>query len=435
MQNIGFVPFRAQPQSTWTIADVRNALDEHEEGRFYDSAALAEAFGRDSHITSDLRTLVDSIAARSDVGGLPFSVDSSDDGDQRRAQTVANQVSGLWWDVFPESVISQVGRDATLLGVSVGRITWAVVDGLWIPKLHPLPAQHLEWRDFERRWVYQTEDKGELTVTPGDGRWFLHLPYGERSYMHGAVRALGTPFALRGFTEVDWARYNEKHGSPQLAIKEPHFASDDIESQGTANTIYAQAVNMAREGLLRMPQGEDGQTGWDAKWLELTGRNWETFQAQLKRLDDVVSVILTGRGMNRETALGGDGETAATRVATERLLSLTGPLSTTAREQVWKPFGQRNIANWDDRLAPWGRWNVVPPVDLKARAEILDKAADAATKLSVLGADVEPIFREFQIQPKPGAEIGAPPPPVAGPPKGDEVDVDVSDLDDGEEAA
>lgn len=438
MQDIGFRPFRAQPQSSWTIADVRHALDEHEEGRFYNSAALADAFGRDSQIVSDLSTLVDSIAARSDVGGLPFSVDPSDDGDQRRAKAIAKQVAPLWWDVFTESVISQVGRDATLLGVSVGRITWHEIGNLTVPRLHPLPVQYLEYREHERRWVYLTEDKGELTVTPGDNKWFLHLPHGERSWMRGAVRPLGIPYALRGFTEVDWARYNEKHGSPQLAIKEPWFATDDVQSNGTANTIYSQAANMSREGILRLPTGQQhDENGWDAKWLELVGNTWETFQAQLKRLDGVISVILLGRDSNRESALGGDGERAADRVATERLSALAGPLATTAREQIWKHFGDQNIPNWDERLAPWGRWNVVPPVDRSTRAETLDRAADAAGKWAALGADIEPIFDEFQIQKKPGAELGAPPPPApdAGPPKGDEVDVDVSDLDEDEEAA
>src|SRR4051812_10099348 len=42
--------------ATWTVSDVRNALDSHEFGMFVDSSTLVDAMGRDDRITGCLNT-------------------------------------------------------------------------------------------------------------------------------------------------------------------------------------------------------------------------------------------------------------------------------------------------------------------------------------------------------------------------------------------
>lgn len=411
--SLRFAPMMVERQSAWDVAQVKAALDEHEEGRFFESAKLFGAFGRDSQIATDLGTLASSFSARADVGGLPFAVDPSDSGDQRRAGAIATKVQRLWWDVITEQHIDIVVKETAGLGAHISEITWRSEFGQWVPVLHPLPPDFLEYREFERRWVYHTQN-GEVTVTPGDGRFFFHQAASRQTWMTGAVRALGVPFVLGTFSYDDWSRYNEKHGLPVLAVNEPYYAADDVDAADGVGTIYKQAQNLSSEGIFRLPQGQDREGSWDAKWLELVGRSYDSFRLMLERLDSVKSMVVLGRPTERK-ALGGDGESEQARAATEKLVFLANGLATSIRDQIWKPWGRFNEPNWDDRLAPWGRWNLRPKPDLKARAEILDKAADAAGKLKVLGADIDPIFAEFDIQ---MSQLGP-----------DEIDVDLSELE------
>lgn len=414
-----FVPLSVTPQSSWTLRGARAALDAHETGDFSQSALLADALPRDGQMFADIQTRVRAIAARADEGGLPFEVQPSDRGDQRRAKSVAKKVKEWWWDVFTEQALTAILRDSLLLGVAVAAVEWVLQgtgsDAVRLPKIHHLPAHNLFYREWERKWFYLTE-QGEVEVVPGGpapggASWLLHLPHGDRSFMWGAVRALGIPFVVRAFSYDDWTRYNEKHGLPALAVKEPHFASDDVNASAGANTIYQQAREMTSQAIFRLPQGEDGQTGWDAKWLELVGNTWETFQGLLKRTDSVITIVLHGRAPESAGKLGGDGEGGREQVRSEYLAADAGGLGTTTRDQVLKPWGRLNDPAWDDKLAPWGRWNTTPKANAKVRAETLDVAADAIGKLVALGADPAPLFDEFRLtkikepEPKPAQPV------------------------------
>jgi hypothetical protein len=399
------IPQTYYPQSNWTVGAVRSALDRHELGDLYDSARLVDWMGRDPRIHGDLGTRVRALAARS---GLPFTVEPSNEADQRRAAAVAKQVSALWWNVLPEEVIAQLLADAIMLGVCVAMLEW---DGPQRDRLHvmPLPAHNLCWDEWAGHWYYQTRD-GREVVTPGDGRWFLHLPHGQRSWMRGAVRPLGHLSVARYLSQRDWDRHCEKHGMPVLAVREPAFAQDDV-SNGVA-AFYDQFRNLGSETVLRLPQGSGAPgDGWEAKWLETTAQGWQSFQGRLARLDSDVSVVLLGRdAASADKALGGDGEAERGRVRIEYLASDAEPLTTSLRDQVWMPWGRVTQANWDDSLAPWGRWNTRPPADLSRRAATLSVLGDAIGKLTGQGVDPKPLIEEFQLTQIAGAKPQDPTP-------------------------
>ena len=215
--------------------------------------------------------------------------------------------------------------------------------------------------------------------------------------MAGAVRALGTAFVDASDTESDWARHDQKHGLPILQIEEPHFGADDVEQgagAGGASTFYDQFQEIG-EGVLRLPQpqGTD-ERGWAARWMELSQSSWASFPAHLKRTSELSRRVLLGRDSS-EVAKGGDGESAMGRIKMEFLASDAEPLAVTLREQVWKPFGRFNYANWSDELAPWGRWDTRPKADMHKRAETLLKAAEAMVKLREVGVETDEIWREF----------------------------------------
>lgn len=395
---------------SWSISRARSAIDAHEEGDFSESAMLAKSSKRFYRIAGALNTRTGALKARA---GLPFQVERSDRGDQRKTQTVADRMRDLWWDVCPETVIAQHHEDAVQLHRSVGYLEWTVVKvgtrREKIPLLHHLPASGLHYRDFERAWYYTTAD-GPERVTPGDGFWFLHEAAETRPPFGGTILPLGMMYPLSTLTERGWARWCEKHGLATLAVKEPAFAADDVEAKAA---FYEQFRKLGSEPVLREPQSSAGE-GWEARWLEAMGGGWQSFRGFLEYVGDASEYTVTGMTPRGDQPVGGDGESVRERVRVEHLAGDAEPMSTSLRDQVWKPWGRENYDGWEDDTAGWGRWDTRPPADLVVRADILAKAADLIPRLGALGADTEALLDEFRV-PRPKKTEQKQPMPQADP--------------------
>lgn len=404
--------FYSEPTSTWTPATIRCALDEHEAGRFYTSACLADAVMRDARVMRGLRRRVTKLASRS---ALPFKVEAAEGGDGRIREAVRARTEVLWWDAHDEATLAAILRDAILLGLGLGWVSWERTAGEWRPRLHYLPAHGLMWQPWDRRWTYTTREGELLDVRPGDGTWFLYLPFGEFSWMWGALRCVGLPFLMRQDAFVHWARFDERHASPMLKVKEPHFATDDVELPDGSTTTQANAFYAAlRPGpnvAVRCPQGQgpDGG-GWDVEWMELEGKSHEAIDAFIDRLSADIDLALLGSDSDG-AAKGGDGELAAETMKVEDLATDAETLTTALREQVWKADVAFNYGPDKTDAAAWGRWTTRPAVDALKRAETLDKAGDAMGKLAPLGVDCTPVAAEFGLA-APGG-VKAPPAPAA----------------------
>lgn len=391
-----------EPLSDWTVALVRAALLEHERGSMRTSARLADAMGRDAEVAGALSVRVRALSSRS---ALPFRVDASDEGDGRKIEAVRRRQEQLWWHSLPEEVTAAVLRDAIMLGVAVGWISWTEEAGEWIPRLQWLPPHGLTWergRGGEPDgWWYQPEAGERERVTPGDGRWFLYLPGGARSWLGGAVRTCAIPWLARAFTLRDWMRYGEKHGLPILSVSEPHWAHDDVEgvagADGThASQFYSQFSTLPNEAVLRMPMGADKDAGaWDAKWLEPTADTWETFRGLIDRCRGDIHMAILSRDA-QSAPRGGDGEVSVERVRVETLSTDAETLTSAYRDQVWVPWATYNYD--EGRAAGWGRWDTRPPPDMRARADTLAALSGAVVALASQGVDVRPVLAEFGLQ-------------------------------------
>lgn len=399
--------------SEWAIGAVRLALADHEEGNFETSAQLAEAMLRDPQIAGDLHARVRELASRS---ALPFCVEPSDEGDGRKRKAVADQQEALWWTAHPESTIAAIQRDRIMLRVAVGWIEWLRDASSWTPVLHHLPAHGLRREDGG--WLYRDGEGIDHEVTPGDGKWFLDLADGDRSWMMGAVRPLGIPFALDYLVLRAFAQFCERHGLPVLAVMEAYAATDNVEgADGAGSKVFYQRFQRAlKGGILRLPQPRDKETpGWDAKWLELSSESWKAMEQLLLELRRRKSYALLGRDQERKTSLGGDGEASQKQVKSEHLSSDAETLSTSLREQVWKPWALYNhgAAN----LAGWGRWDTRPAADLAARAGTLKTGGEALALLEAQGVDTDDVIAELGLKRRAGWKAPDPnaKPPVAPP--------------------
>lgn len=406
----------------WRPATVRAALDDLESGVFYSAATLAESVGRDCVVGGALAARVRALASRY---ALPFSVVAGI-GDGRRREAIRRRVEELTWTSVPERVIDPVLRDAVMLGAAVGRIWWERSASEWVPHLMHLAPHGLEWHEWSGTWTYTTRDGQRLQVTPGDGTWFLHLPHGTRSFMSGAIRAVAEPWLSRRYAARDEARWCERHGMPVLAVEEPFSATDDVEgTDGTqADQVYSGLRNgMGSGAVIRLPQPQSkDENGWRAQWLELQGRSFDGMQQSMARCARDIETRLLGRAQDGG-AKGGDGELASEVHRNEYLSSDAEALTTTIRDQVWKPFVAYNYGAEFD-LAPWGRWDTRPTPDMERRARVLKTLGESLPLLVAVGIDVAPVLEEFGLQAPDGVEAHELPAaaPAAPAPDGEEPD-------------
>lgn len=418
------------PLARWTVPAVLAVLASFEDGDFSDAAMLADAMLRDPQIAGDLGARVRALASRS---ALPFALEPSGDGDGRKRQAVADRMAELWWLAHPEATIAAVDRDAIVLAASVGWIEWLKDSREWAPRLHPLPAHGLRFQDHDKTFHYQGGDGVDHLVTPGDGKWFLHLPHGPRSWLMGALRPLAIPFALDPLTLQAFASFCKRHGLPVLGVKEPHRASDDVESGGaTAGAaspsakenvaaFYREVMKGLEAGVLRLPRGDTPEGDWDAKWLEAKSSSYTSFKDLLVELRRRKSLALTGRDGEKQSALGGDGEDNDAQRRFEGLSYDAESLTTSLRDCVWKPYALFNYG--DANLAAWGRWQTRPPKDISGRVTTLNTAGDALEKLEAQGVDSDPLVAELGLKRRPGwkpPDLSAPPVVPATDPTEDE---------------
>lgn len=413
-----------EPVTRWTYDKINRALDQHEVGDFSLSAPLADAFGRDDRISACINTRLEAILGRH---GAAFSIEPSDRGDQRRAKAIAKDVESWWHDFVTEKAERRILRDKVLLGISISRIEWTAKDGRWYPRPRPWPMQYVHWDD-SRKCFLATAQEGVFEVHEGDPNWLICALSEERSWMDGAVRSLGLPFLLRTFDWRDWARFNERHGMPVIAIEEPAEADEDAKA-----TFFSGMKNMGRGGVVRLPQMSDGvgnKTGFKVDFIEAKATSWETFKAFGERLEVAIAVRLLGQ--NLTTEVQGGSRAAATvhdRVRQDYMDADAEGLSTDLREGALKPWVSYHYPpSVSTDAAPWPNWNTDAPEDRTALADTGVKAGTAVRQFRELGVrvDLDAFFQRLGIPMLPGKPVEdpeappTPPAPPAGEPGGDE---------------
>lgn len=407
--------------SSWTVGSVKSALNEHEDGYFTNSATLIDWMGRDERISGDLDTRTSALVGKSGVG---FAIEAPKDPPNAvRAAEYAKKVERWWFKALPESTQKRLLADGVMGGMSYGPITWEAKDGVWQPTVHPWHLSDLYFDMATGQYMAQTLD-GVVPVIPGTGEWFLYLPSGDRSWMSGAVRALGLLAIASNFTFQDWAHFCERHGKPIMAVKEPPGARDEATA---AAAFYESLRELGSSGLLKEPQ-DSAEQGWEVRLIESAAKSWETFQAFLVRCDTAKSIRLLGQNLSTEVTGGSFAATQAhLRVRQDKLDGDAEGLSTTYREQVIIPWGRFNEKAWADDDAPWPVWNTGVPEDLVQKSQTMVNVGTALSSFRQNKAPVDQVaFLEgFGVPLLPDAkeQMAEPtPPPVVAPPAPDKDD-------------
>ncbi len=414
--------------ATWNPPMLRAALLDHEQGEFAVSAVLADHIRRDPRVfaTLDQRVL--------GTLGLPYTTDPSSDTRQRsKAKEIAKRVHAWWFTAFPESVLAEVLMWRILMGFAVGELVYQYVEDLdeWRPRLVVHHPSFVRYRPpgsmaLKSGWFLQTT-KGEIEITPGDGRWFLFAYASERPWMHGAVRAIAEPWLSATYAKRDWNRRTEIEGIGVRQAKVP--AQHDTDA---AKKFVGQVRNLGVETTLIVPDGY----GFEMSATQLAAA--QSFDALINRCHTDITIALLGQNLTTQVS-GGSFAAASVHalVLLDRVKADVAGLATACREQILKPWGRLNVEGWKDDLAPWPRWDASLPGDLQARAQTLLTLGQAMSSLTPAGLrPTEDTFERFGVEEVEDDERATEPAPPPQPePPTDEPTTDEPLVDDDEDEA
>lgn len=388
----------------WSVADIRQALDDHAIGIFQSAAMLSDAVIGDDRVQAALGSRVGALF------GLEQMYTAA-------ANDTDGEVLAAWKTALPRASLSpltgnslqEVKRWAHLMGFGVAELQWDTSGETWQPFLKPWHPQHFYY-DWPRRTLVAVTMDGNIDVTPGDGRWFVHAPHGiQRGWMLGTVRALALPWLLRALAYRDWARYSERHGMPLIKAMMPALSRAEDKDR-----FVSSLATMGTEAVVSLPQNMDG-TGFDVALIEAASQSWEGFDRLIQRTESSITLCLQWQNLTTEVK---EGSFAAARVHADVKQSAVEfdevTLARDVHEQIGRPFAAWNYG--DPELAPETRWDCEPLEDRDAAAKALESYGRACQALSLAGVEYDPaeLAKAYRVKGLKGAKLKPTPAPSAG---------------------
>lgn len=388
----------------WTPAKIRSAELQAEQGNLQWAAALVEWMRGDDRVKACTEARLDAL----------FGLEPTFEPGAGRARKSSRVVKALeagedWWRSYPERELRKIVSWGIDLGVAPARHYWterADHGGRVLPMPRLWHPQTLRWSWHERRWTLRDQNHVELVVTPGDGEWILHTPFGEdRPWADGLWRSIARWVLLKQYAQGDWGRHSEKNA--KLVVTAPVGATraqrqelaQDLASSGT-DAVIALANGFAME------------------LLELTANTRQIYQAQIEMADLAIAILY--RGGNLSTNVEGGSRAAAESQAktgdTAKLRFDAQSITTTIHEQSLRPWAEYNYG--DPALAPWPAYPVEPEEDKAKRATMVKTLGEGLTVWDKLGFDVDPkaVQEEFGLTFLRGRSRERAPDPVPAPP-------------------
>ncbi len=350
---------QTSPQLRWYLADLEQAMVAADSGNLRQAAKLWRAMRCDGVIAGLLSTCTDGLVR------LPKSFSGSH---EQVAELQGSDTVSVFDAMFPPAELALMAADGRGLGASVGELV--PVRGRDYPVLVRLEPEWLRYNWTENRWYYQSQG-GELPVTPGDGRWVLHVPGGRVApWQHGLWYALGEAWIPKTHAKSYRSNWESKLANPARVAVSPSAATDE-QAQSWFEKVMAWGVNTVF-GM---------KPGYDVKLLESNGRGYEAFGETIKTSNEEIIIALAGQLV---TTTGGTGFANADihkSIRADIIKSIADSLAHTINTQCIPPWvvNRWGIDALDSRAMV--RWDVAPPKDRAAEGQALSAFAAGVTAL------------------------------------------------------
>lgn len=400
----------------WTPALLYGAESAADSGNLTQAAKVCSWLLTDDRIRGCISARIQNLL------GLTPSFEKA--GDRRRSGRAikALEVGDDYWVSYPEQELWLMLAWGLLLGIAPMRHHPRYVEGhggrlLPFPEFwHPAAGLRRDplTQEWKTRVASEFDTFGtEETVTPGDGTWLLHTPFGKhRPWDLGFWKCLAWWKLLKDMGRADWARHMEA-GSilvlTQMMVQQNapgQLPNTKQQRDDNAQSLYQRG----KSAVAALALGED------LKLVEAKGDAYKLYDSARDAANDAFAVCI--RGGNLTTSVDGGGGRAAAEVQerTGDFVNLRFDAETTANT-----LNQQSLPWWaewnfgDPGLAPWPNYPVAPQRNLKNFADTVSSFNVAIQTLEQNGFEVdrEAALEEFELSEfvKPGTK----PSPVVAP--------------------
>lgn len=359
-------------QTRWYLADLEDAVRAADAGNLGPAARLWKAMRRDGVMSGLLSTCTDGLVR------LPKRFYGCDA--QIKQLEARNGSRSLFDEMFPAAELALMAADGRGLGVAVGELL--PVKGRDFPVLVRLDPEWLRYRWQEGRWYYESV-AGTLPITPGDGRWILHLPGGRLTpWQHGQWQALGRAWILKEHAIQYRTNWESKLANPARVATSPSGATDE-ETQTWWQSVMAWGVNTVF-GV---------KPGYDVKLLESNGRGYECFGLTIQTSDNEMMIALAGQTVTTDGGVGFANADIHKSIRADIIKAIADGLAHTLNTQAIPAWVVNHYGIDALTTRAIVEWDVAPAKDRLAEANAMVAFANAIKglreALAPYGRDVD----------------------------------------------
>jgi hypothetical protein len=385
----GQIQLPSQPQTRWYLDDIEEAELDASRGILCRASRLVQAVRSDGIVQGALQKRTAFVRLPRIFRGR---ADSSLSAEIVRSLQVGYERS-LFDEMCPSSALESIAGDGIFLGAAIGYLQ--PVPGRDHPVLVRLSPEFLRYSHFEDQWYYSTT-VGELPITPGDGRWVLHLPGGRLApWEFGCWRAVGQAWVRKDHAANALDAWESTLANPLRIAVAPRATDADGLVQ-----FFEQVLSWGRNTVISM------LPGYEVRLVESNGRGADSFRKTIEAAEREIVIALLSQTVTTDGGTGfanaGIHEHGEASLIGKTAASLAHTLST----QVLPPW---IVGRWGEEALDEAcvmSWDIAPVRDLEARARALSTVATAIEALgraltsNPAGAaqlDLDALMSEFGI--------------------------------------
>lgn len=293
-------------------------------------------------------------------------------------------------EMCPASELGLLAADGEALGVGVGELE--VVEGREHPRLVRLDPEFLRYQWSENRWYFRSV-AGMIPITPGDGRWVLHVPGGKIApWRHGLWRALGRAYIRKAHAGLHKDNWEAKLANPARVAYAPSGATVE-QADGWFRQVMAWGINTVF-GL---------RPGYEVKLLESNGRGYESFSKTISEQNQEIVIAVAGQTVTTDGGAGFANADIHKSIRADLIKATADALAHTVNTQILPAW---LVGLYGEEALDQGvtmSWDVTPPKDLAQEADALTKVAGAIKALTEAlalhgeGLDVHELCERFAV--------------------------------------